>query len=324
MKRLLLFAIMMLFACALASFTAMPKAVSSGIDCPPTETPTETATATPTKTSTPTDTPTDTATWTATSTETSTNTPTATNTDVPTDTPTLTSTPTDMPTNTPTETIEPFPTPSTPVETQPRIITSTPTSTSTIAPTEVPPTLTETSTAIPTGTLEPSQTPTSPVATKTPPPTATPTTEDIVSATYTPVPPNAASAYSIQYYPGKFIAAMSVDGSEYSIYSGVSGDNGMLLLPSTHGAALYMNTIWMHRILDGVWVQISKGSVITISYSNNKVTYIVTDVVEKPYGMYYEPLEGYQIATCYSDNGRWQGVKFYNLEQLVSYSDHTR
>ncbi len=312
MKRLLLFAIMMLFACALASFTAMPKVVSSGIDCPPSETPTETATATPTETSTPTDTPTDTATWTVTSTETSTNTPTATSTDVPTDTPT----------NSPTETIEPFPTPSTPVETQPRIITSTPTSTSTMGPTETPPDSTPTETS--TSTVEPSQTPTSPVATKTPPPTATPTAEDIVSTTETPYPPNAASAYSIQYYPGKFIAAMSVDGSEYSIYSGVRGDNGMLLLPSTHGAALYMNTIWMHRILDGAWVQISIGSVITISYPNNKVTYIVTDVVEKPYGMYYEPIEGYQIATCYSDNGRWQGIKFYQLERVFSRSSHIR
>jgi hypothetical protein len=140
----------------------------------------------------------------------------------------------------------------------------------------------------------------------------------------TPYPPYPANAYSInQNYPGKFIATMNIDGNAYRLYFGVRGNNGMLLLPGrekTRGAALYMHTIWMHRLWNEGWLQISKSSVISIVYPSGKVNiYIVSGETEKPYGRYYEPNSGYQIASCYSDNGKWEGIMFYQLQLVKAY-----
>jgi hypothetical protein len=139
----------------------------------------------------------------------------------------------------------------------------------------------------------------------------------------TPYPPYPANAYSMsQDYPGEFIATMNIDGSAYRLYFGVSGNNGGLLLPGgekTHGAVLYMHTIWVHRLSYSGWLQISKGSVISIVYPKKVNIYIVSGETEKPYGTYYEPSAGYQIASCYSDNGKWEGIKLYQLQLVKAY-----
>jgi len=243
------------------------------------ETPTATVTITPTVTSTPvTPTPTVSDTPTATATETRT----------PTETPTRTAT---YATNTPTITA---------TGTQPTS-TATGTVTSTATSTRTP---TETTTATPTTTV---------IFTETP--TVVPTSTPLVTPTATPKPPVPALSDVYVNYSSKLLGTMVIDNNVYNLYQGMSDSKGALALPTKErGGAIYLNTIWVHRVWNTGWLSIKTGDKITISLGDNVYTYIVVDSSYQPYGTYVYNSNLY-IASCYSgDNKEWTGVQFYRLE----------
>jgi hypothetical protein len=204
-------------------------------------------------------------------------------------TPTMTYPPTETPEETPTMTYTP---------TQPPV---TPTSTSTqpdVTPTSTQPDFTPTST-------QPDVTPTE---TFTPTPVSTNTETPV--PTETPYPPKPSFAESHSPYPGKYLGIMKLSGMEFILYEGVKAEDGSLLLPSLRkGGALYNNTIWVHNQWKDGSIELNIGSKV---YVMGKL-YFVTDEIHLQYGVYPSG-NGLYLATCYKENGKWEGVSLYTLE----------
>lgn len=226
-------------------------------------------------------------------------TPTSTNTNTPTFTPTSTNTPTSTQTEVPTSTFTPTPTST---GTQP-----TPSITPTSSPT--PTTDPRTPTGTPTETQMPTKTPT-PFITLTPDPTET------------PKPPQPADGKEdAGGYPGAEMGNLVMGGDIYPLYLGVNAKDGSLLLPSYNkGAALYLKTIWVHRMWSTGWLDLEVGDTI---YFENIVgmgrTYTIVEKTRIDYGV-YPKTETFgnvfqYIATCYSnDQGEWVGVELFKLK----------
>lgn len=247
---------------------------------PPTNTPIPTNTEIPSATPSPTATATDTSTPTASATATETSTPTA--------TPSFT--PTDTATNTPsaTSTKEPFPTP--------------------------------------TGTLIPTNTPTAtnvPTSTPTDEPTSTPTDDPTFTATVnptpteTPRPPVPAEANTMTEYKGKLLGTIYMDGNSYELYQGVNAPNGTLALPSNkRGAALFDNTIWVHRAWNSGWLNLKVGDTVIVLQNGKFNSYKIVISEPIPYG-YYPKDNNLHIATCMSTNGvNWTNVELFTLQLI--------
>lgn len=261
----------------------------------------------------PTPTPTNTEVPSATPTTTATATPTNVPTDVPTDTPTGTEVPTATDTSTPlpTDTLTPTNDPSSPTPTQ----TGTqPTQT----PTDTP---TETATPTPTQSETPTPTATQPTPTQSPTPTPTPT----ITPTETPRPPVPAEAQAPAPYTGTELGTIWMDGNSYKLYQGVNAVDGTLALPSAErGAALYGNTIWVHRAWNSGWLHLRLGSYVRITVDGVSTTYEVTGVRELLYGVYPESGQFY-IATCMSRDGEhWTNVQLFTLSIVRIHGDRAR
>lgn len=250
---------------------------------PPTSTPLPTNTPLPTPTNTPTSTPT----------STSTNEPFPTPTEVPSATPTDTATP--IASNTPTNT---------PIATKTNDPTNTPTNTPTL-----PPYNTETPTQTPTRTLAPTDTPTMT-------PTSSPTPTG-VEPTATPRPPVPAEANMPNEYDSKLLGTIYMDGKSYELYQGINAPDGTLALPTTRrGAALFNNTIWVHRVWNSGWLNLKVGDTVMIfrdgKFSNYKI--VISEHI--PYG-YYPTDSNLHIATCMSTNGmNWTNVELFTLQPV--------
>lgn len=238
--------------------------------------------------------------------------PTATYTSTPTDTdvpPTATSTSTNTPENTPTSTFTSTPTDIpiiTPGNTPTATNTGDPTSTPTNIPTETP-TLTATPTNTPFITLTPTATP-----------------EFTPTSTETPYPPKPAEAnIRAKPYPGVKMGTLVMGKENYNLYLGTNAEDGSLLLPELEkGAALYLNTIWVHRSWNSGWLDIRVGDTIYFySAEGNKELYKVISTKIIDYGIYPEVISGgdkfQYIATCYSsDNKMWTDVMLFHLKKM--------
>jgi hypothetical protein len=296
MYKTTLFMIMMLVLGAYGILDVSAHTTNAIINCL-TQTPTDRATNTPTL---PTSTPTDAAT------------PTYTNTPVtPTDTPTSTNTPDiPTPTNTPiTPTSTPMDPTSTPVDP-----TSTP-----VDPTNTP--VDPTSTPV-----SPTYTPKTPTATYVLTPTPTETFPSLtLTPTYiptsTPYPPMpAAAGNDVTVWNSDYIGLLAVGSNSFGLYKGVNAPDGSLYLPSTtHDAALYNGTIWVHRLWKEGWLDIPLGTIVHIQYKDRVMTYAVSDIGFISYGIYPQTTgSGVQyIATCYrNSSGEWAGVELYRIELI--------
>lgn len=226
----------------------------------------------------------------------------------PTSTPTLPPTATDTqvpPTDTQvpptsTSTNEPFPTPT---------YTNTPTAT----PTNTDPP-TPTGTFIPTNT--PTKTPTNiPTETPTNMPTETPT--NIPDPTETPRPPVPAESNSRTGYKGDLLGTVYMDGRSYELYQGVNAPDGTLALPSVkRGAALFNNTIWVHRVWNSGWLNLKVGETVMILRDGKFSFYKIIKSEDLPYGDYPKG-DNLYVATCMSTDGiSWTNVELFTLESL--------
>lgn len=239
--------------------------------------------------------------------------------------PTSTNTPLPTPTNTPiptnTSTNEPFPTPTeVPSATPTATNTPTETPTATLAPTDTPttdPSATPTETGQPTSTATQLPTETS-TATIFPSPTATGTaTETPIMPTSTPRPPVPAEANMPNEYDSKLLGTIYMDGRSYELYQGINAPDGTLALPTTRrGAALFNNTIWVHRVWNSGWLNLKVGDTVII-LKNNKFSYYKIVISEHiPYG-YYPTDSNLHIATCMSTNGlNWTNVELFTLQPV--------
>lgn len=234
-----------------------------------------------------------------------TNTPIPTNTDIPSATPSPTETETNTPTATPSFT---------PTD------TDTPSATSTKEPFPTP-----------TGTLMPTNTPTStnePTSTPTDEPTSTPTNEPTFittvnptstpTLTETPRPPVPAEANSLNEYKGKLLGTVFMDGNSYELYQGVNAPNGTLALPSNkRGAALFDNTIWVHRAWNSGWLNLNIGDIVIVLRDSKFTYYKITNSEYLPYGI-YPPADNFYIATCMSTDGvSWTNVQLFTLSLVT-------
>jgi hypothetical protein len=178
----------------------------------------------------------------------------------------------------------------------------------------------------------PGITPTQPTPTQTNTPTATqgitetPTPTETAfytpTPTETPKPPQPADgSEDANSYPGASIGDLSMSGELYPLYLGVNAEDGSLLLPSFNkGAALYLNTIWVHRAWNTGWLALDVGDTIYFeNLSGTSRVYTITGKTYIDYGI-YPNTETYgntiqYIATCYSNNqGEWIGVELFKLE----------
>lgn len=228
-----------------------------------------------------------------------------TNTEVPSATPTNTASPTNTPTYTSTATQTPTAT-ATQTPTNPPTMTNTPTGTLTNTPTD-PATSTPTLTPTATSTNVPTQTPV-------PSDTPTPTLEEPTS---TPRPPIPAMANNSLDYKGKMLGTVFMDGNSYTLFQGINAIDGTLSLPSTkRGAALYNNTIWVHRAWNSGWINLEIGDMIVV-LMNNKISYYrISESNNLPYGIYPDDNNMY-IATCMSTNGQtWTNVELFTLTPI--------
>jgi hypothetical protein len=210
--------------------------------------------------------------------------------------------PTDTPINTPTNTEDPI----TPTSTEDPTYSLTPTHVYTLEPTDTP-----------------SETPVSSREDITPTPrviieTQRPTDarENITpTSTETPYPPKASNANFIKKsYPGRYIGILTIGEDSFKLFKGIKATDGSLMLPTNvKGAALYNNVIWVHRLWKSGLININLGTNVNINGSN----YFVSDISYMDYGIYPDTNWVKYIATCYEENGKWQGVVLYKLKPLI-------
>jgi hypothetical protein len=123
---------------------------------------------------------------------------------------------------------------------------------------------------------------------------------------------------------------MSLSNYEYQLYLGVNAPDGSLMLPNIErSAAVYQNTIWVHRIWEDDWLRVRAGDTITITMPNDKAhTYKVVNSIYIAYGVYPEADRRgspYQyIASCYSDSQGWKGVILYQLQPIRNSRSHAK
>jgi hypothetical protein len=123
------------------------------------------------------------------------------------------------------------------------------------------------------------------------------------------------------------IGTIFMDGREFELYAGINAPDGTLLLPSkSKGAAFYLNTIWVHRLWNSGWLQLHNGSEITISFANGRTSkYIAESKTFQPYGKYFGTGTGFEyIASCYSDNGKWEGIELYKLKLIETHFRYSK
>jgi len=125
-------------------------------------------------------------------------------------------------------------------------------------------------------------------------------------------------------YPSAEMGVLTINGVDYKLWLGTNAPDGSLLLPSTEkGAALYLKTIWIHRLWHSGWVTLDVGDIITFTgVGGNIAQFKVVGKTYIDYGI-YPKTETYwnifqYIATCYSNSeGQWIGVELFKLENYV-------
>jgi hypothetical protein len=112
---------------------------------------------------------------------------------------------------------------------------------------------------------------------------------------------------------------MYIGKESFKLYQGVNAPDGTLLLPSAiRGAALYQNTIWIHRLWHSGWVDIRPGMSVYVDYIyEGSRAYFVVNSERIDYGTYPPTGLGIEyLATCYKDSkGQWAGVELFKLTQ---------
>jgi hypothetical protein len=130
----------------------------------------------------------------------------------------------------------------------------------------------------------------------------------------------AAAGNEVTVWTSDYIGLLAIGSNSFGLYKGVNALDGSLYLPSTtHDAALYNGTIWVHRLWKEGWLDIPLSTIVHIQYKDRVMTYAVSDIGFISYGIYPQTTgSGVQyIATCYrNSSGEWAGVALYRIELI--------